>query len=196
MDPLLAEIIRFLSEHRIRATYGAVAERLGVLPISMGARIGPHTLEASWIVSGDTGLPTGYAPDQIHPDVLTSTQLIRSGADLAAAMAPLIDSTSRPPLPEMPPMPPAAYRAPTKPSIPYLVAGVTLAGIWALGPGGGDIATFLGAWAGTLIPPAVVAYVVAGRTADWARFSRWFFWLALLISPVLRTLAAASHSAR
>jgi hypothetical protein len=111
-------------------------------------------------------------------------------------MAPLIDSTSRPPLPEMPPMPPAARRAATKPDVPYLVAGVTLAGIWAFGPGGGDIATFLGAWTGTLIPPAVVAYVVAGRKADWARFSRWFFWLALLIAPALRTMAAASRSAR
>jgi len=86
MDPKLAEVIRFLNDHKIRATYGAVAELLGVLPISMGARLGPHTPEASWIVSADTGYPTGYSPTEVHPDVLTSTQLIRTGVELSARM--------------------------------------------------------------------------------------------------------------
>jgi hypothetical protein len=103
MDTELADVIRFLSAHKIRATYGAVAELLGVLPISMGARIGPHTLDASWIVSGESGLPTGYAPTETHPDVLTSTRLIRSGAELAAAIGPRVDPTGGPPLSQVPP---------------------------------------------------------------------------------------------
>ena len=196
MDPRLGEVIHFLNGHRIRATYGAVAELLGVLPISMGARIGPHTREASWIVSGETGFPTGYAPDEIHPDVLPSTPLIRSGTDLASEMAQVADSTSRQLLPEMPPLPPSAFDAPTKLNPAYLVAGPAVAGLWSLGAGGGDLATLLGAWTGTLIPPAVVAFVVAGRKADWAGFSRWFFWLALLIAPVLRTIAAIAAASR
>jgi hypothetical protein len=54
MDPRLADIIRFLHQERVRATYGAVAGVLGVVPQSMGARLGPHTIEASWIVNAKT----------------------------------------------------------------------------------------------------------------------------------------------
>jgi hypothetical protein len=85
-DPKLAAIVRFLNEHKVRATYKAVAEVLGVLPISMGRRLGPHYQEASWIVNAKTGLPTGYARADIHPDVLTSTVLIRTGAELRRRM--------------------------------------------------------------------------------------------------------------
>ena len=46
MDPRLGEIIRFLNQAKVRATYGAVARVLGVVPQSMGARLGPHTIEA------------------------------------------------------------------------------------------------------------------------------------------------------
>jgi len=86
MDPRLAEIVRFLSDSKIRATYVAVAGVLGVVPRSMGARLGPHNQTASWIVSSKTGLPTGYTNADIHPDVLTSTQLIRTATDLTVRM--------------------------------------------------------------------------------------------------------------
>jgi len=86
MDPTLAQIITFLSKSRVRATYGAVAEVLGVVPRSMGARLGPHNIEASWIVSAETGLPTGYSPTEIHPDLTTNSPLIRTGEDLRERM--------------------------------------------------------------------------------------------------------------
>ncbi len=86
MDPKLAEIITFLNENRVRATYGAVAEILGVVPRSMGARLGPRHAEASWIVSAETGLPTGYSPTEIHPDLRSNSPLIRSGDDLRERM--------------------------------------------------------------------------------------------------------------
>jgi hypothetical protein len=86
MDPTLAEIITFLNENRLRATYGAVAEILGVVPRSMGARLGPRHIEASWIVSAETGFPTGYSPTEIHPDLRTSSPLIRTGDDLRDRM--------------------------------------------------------------------------------------------------------------
>jgi hypothetical protein len=86
MDAKLEAVIRFLNEKKVRATYGAVADYLGVRPISMGRRLGDRHVAASWIVNGNTGRPTGYAEGEIHPDVLTSTELIRSGADLATRM--------------------------------------------------------------------------------------------------------------
>jgi hypothetical protein len=86
MDPKLAEIITFLNDNRVRATYGAVAEILGVIPQSMGARLGPRHIEASWIVSAETGLPTGYSPTEIHPDLRSSSPLIRTGDDLRDRM--------------------------------------------------------------------------------------------------------------
>ena len=36
---------------------------------------------ASWVVSGKTGLPSGYSPDQLHPELKGST-LIRSEDEL------------------------------------------------------------------------------------------------------------------
>ena len=86
MDPKLAEIIRWLNERKVRATYGAVAAVLGVRPQSMGARLGPHSLEASWIVNASTSLPTGYESSEIHQDVRKSTELIRTGNELRRKM--------------------------------------------------------------------------------------------------------------
>ena len=39
----LPEILRFLNQEQLRATYGAVAEVLGVIPRAMGARLGRRT---------------------------------------------------------------------------------------------------------------------------------------------------------
>jgi len=86
MDPKLAEIVAFLNRSHLRATYGAVAEILGVAPRSMGTRLGPRHIEASWIVNAETGLPTGYSPSEIHPDLTTSSPLIRTGDDLRERM--------------------------------------------------------------------------------------------------------------
>jgi hypothetical protein len=55
-DVSLDEILQFLNHDKVRATYGAVAEVLGVIPRSMGARLGTRRPEASWIVSASNGL--------------------------------------------------------------------------------------------------------------------------------------------
>jgi hypothetical protein len=86
IDPRLEAIIRFLNDNKIRATYGAVAEVLGVVPRSMGARLGPHHQAASWIVNADTGLPSGYSSEHIHPDLTLTSPLIRKGTELAERM--------------------------------------------------------------------------------------------------------------
>ena len=82
----LPEILRFLNEEQVRVTYGAVGEVLGVIPRAMGARLGPHTRERSWIVSADTGLPTGYSQDDMHPSLFRANEIIGSGTELVMRM--------------------------------------------------------------------------------------------------------------
>lgn len=78
----LSEILEFLNDQQVRATYGAVAEVLGVIPRSMGGLLGPHTPVASWIVNGATGLPTDYSQNETHPALLRSSEIITSGIAL------------------------------------------------------------------------------------------------------------------
>ena len=83
----LSEILQFLNDQQVRATYGAVADVLGVIPRSLGALLGPRTPEASWIVSAATGLPTDYSQNETHPALLRSGEptLPHPGAVLDAA---------------------------------------------------------------------------------------------------------------
>jgi hypothetical protein len=86
-DPRLAEILNFLNDEQVRATYGAVADVLGVIPRAMGARLGPHTREASWIVSAETGLPTDYREHEIHPALQRDRDIITVGGELKTRLA-------------------------------------------------------------------------------------------------------------
>jgi hypothetical protein len=69
----LEGIVVRLNDRRRRATYGAVAELVGVLPRGlMGGR--PKDFRNSWIVAASSGQesrrgwPTGYSNNQIHPE--------------------------------------------------------------------------------------------------------------------------------
>jgi hypothetical protein len=86
-DPRLDEILRFLNEEQIRATYGAVAAVLGVIPQSIGARLGSRRAAASWIVNSQSGLPTGYQAGEIHPALFSKNSIIKSGDELQRRMA-------------------------------------------------------------------------------------------------------------
>ena len=83
-DASLSEIIQFLNHQQVRATYGAVAEVLGVIARSMGARLGgaAHNREASWVVSKETELPTDYAEHEMHPALRRNSEIITSGLEL------------------------------------------------------------------------------------------------------------------
>jgi hypothetical protein len=64
IDSILDQLDRF---HQ-RATYGAVAAVVDSSPRSlMTGRA--RDQRSSWIVSRQTGKPTGYEPDQTHPDI-------------------------------------------------------------------------------------------------------------------------------
>lgn len=86
-DATLSEILQFLNQEQVRATYGAIAEVLGVSPRSMGALLGPRNAEASWIVNAATGLPTGYSQDETHPALLHTGDIITSGIALTLRLA-------------------------------------------------------------------------------------------------------------
>ena len=82
----LPEILEFLDAEQVRASYGAVGELLGVIPRAMGARLGPHTHERSWIVNADTGQPTDYSQEETHPSLFRRAEIIASGMALAMRM--------------------------------------------------------------------------------------------------------------
>jgi hypothetical protein len=82
----LAEIVAFLNAEQVRATYAAVGELLGIIPRAMGTQLGPHSVERSWIVSAGTGLPTDYGRDEMHPSLLRTDDIIRSGTELVMRM--------------------------------------------------------------------------------------------------------------
>ena len=78
----LEEILTFLNDEQVRATYGAVAEVLGVIPRLMGTLLGPRRPEASWIVNAANGLPTDYDQTEWHPALLNRGEIITSGRAL------------------------------------------------------------------------------------------------------------------
>lgn len=80
--PPIDLVVQFLNATRTRATYGAVAEVIGGIAQGVAARLGEKRPEASWIVNGESGLPTGYAADQLHRCLRERDEIIASGAVL------------------------------------------------------------------------------------------------------------------
>jgi len=76
-------IVALLERHSQRATYGAVAGVLGRNPRSLmqGREKCPRN---SWVVSGATHFPTGYASREMHPQLGNNTAVLTSTNDLAA----------------------------------------------------------------------------------------------------------------
>ena len=100
-------ILDCLNSVAVRATYGAVGEVLGVRPQVLPRLLGARRPEASWVVNGTTGEPTGYAPEEVDPR-LPGTHVIRTGAELRACLdgAAPASSEAAPAAPEA--APPAA----------------------------------------------------------------------------------------
>ena len=83
----LEEILALLNAEEGRATYAAVAEALGVPPRALDARLATRRPEASWIVSGENGLPSGYDQSEWHPALLSRAEIITSGRALILKMS-------------------------------------------------------------------------------------------------------------
>ena len=76
------QIIACLNVHRTRATYGAVAQLLGLPTLAINHQLlGQPRPEASWIVGQDDGQPSGYSKDNIHPD-LPGSPLVTTADEL------------------------------------------------------------------------------------------------------------------
>lgn len=95
MTMMIGKILKCLNQHRIRATYGAVAEVLGVIPIAVGKSLGDKRPVASWVVSSATGKPSGYAPQDCHPDLYANERILTSGDALRELMSPTDLATER-----------------------------------------------------------------------------------------------------
>ena len=102
-------ILERLNAVPVRATYGAVGEVLGVRPQGVPRLLGARRPEASWVVNGTTGEPTGYAPEEVDPR-LPGTHVIRTGDELRACLAggapaapeavPVVNAASGPAMPD------------------------------------------------------------------------------------------------
>jgi hypothetical protein len=77
IDSITEQLDRF----RQRATYGAVAAVLGRSPRNLMSGRSRRQRD-SWIVSNKDGMPTGYEPDQVHPEIQSREVILRSGQDL------------------------------------------------------------------------------------------------------------------
>ncbi len=79
----LDSIVEQLDRYRQRATYGAVAAFLNRAPRNL--MTGRSRSERdSWIVSHGTGMPTGYAPEQMHSEIKSRETVLRSASELSA----------------------------------------------------------------------------------------------------------------
>jgi hypothetical protein len=79
-------VLAALNHHQQRATYSAVADLLAQTPrLLMHKR--PRAPENSWIVSKTTGLPTGYADTDLHPQLTANDTVLTTREDLASWLA-------------------------------------------------------------------------------------------------------------
>ena len=79
-------ILCCLNAEHVRATYGAVGEVIGVLPLNVRNFLGDRRPKASWVVRKDTGEPSGYTHEEKHRDFDPSSRVIKTGDELNALL--------------------------------------------------------------------------------------------------------------
>ena len=79
---LIREVLEFLNDTEVRCTYGAVAGLLGIHQMSVGRYLGKMRPQASWIVNKKTSKPTGYLPEQMHPNLCKNPKIICDAQEL------------------------------------------------------------------------------------------------------------------
>jgi len=87
MSEKVERVLEALQREKTRCTYGALADYIGANPRDVSTYLTPRRPEASWVVNKKTGMPTGYEPFQIHPDLETHEKVIEQGADLKRLLA-------------------------------------------------------------------------------------------------------------
>jgi hypothetical protein len=77
----LDDILDRLSRYQQRATYGAVGGVLGVIPIAV-MQERPRDARHSWVVSQETGIPTGYTLAERDPYLCDRNEILMEPAAL------------------------------------------------------------------------------------------------------------------
>jgi len=77
----LDEILDALSRNHQRATYGAVAALVDRAPRTL-MKGRDRDQRHSWVVNNGNGQPTGYSPEQIHPDLCERAEVLHTKDDL------------------------------------------------------------------------------------------------------------------
>ena len=78
----IREILGYCNQVKVRVTYGAVADILGIRPQSVGEYLGNKRPEASWIVNNRTKAPTGYSKEQMHEYLFKNSRVICDAQEL------------------------------------------------------------------------------------------------------------------
>ena len=78
MQEKIDKILEYLNRVRVRCTYGAVAEVLGINTRSVGRYLGERRPEASWIVNAKTHEPTDYEAIEKHPELYRTGRVIKA----------------------------------------------------------------------------------------------------------------------
>lgn len=79
----LDAVITLLDKHHQRATHGAVGALIGVQARSVMNGL-PRSPRHSWVVNGQTMLPSDYEEAQMHAFLLERRQVLKSLDDLMA----------------------------------------------------------------------------------------------------------------
>jgi hypothetical protein len=85
----IRKALDYLNAKQVRATYSAVQSYLGFGPfdkVDWQEVLGPPRQYTSWVVNKKTGLPDGYKPAEMHPDLMTSEEIIGKSKLLLAAI--------------------------------------------------------------------------------------------------------------
>ena len=75
------EILDLLERHHQRATYAAIGALVG-RPARYLAAGWPRDHRHSWVVSGVTGLPTGYGARDMDPELRSRAEVLRTSKAL------------------------------------------------------------------------------------------------------------------
>jgi hypothetical protein len=78
MQDKITIVVDYISSVKTRCTYNAAAEALGVTPSVFKKLLGERRPEISWFVNSGTGEPSGYAEEEIHPELHRTKRIIKS----------------------------------------------------------------------------------------------------------------------
>jgi hypothetical protein len=79
-------IVNQLDRFNQRATYGAVAAVVNKSPRNLMDKRS-RSQRDSWVVSRQSGMPTGYDPEQLHPAIQSREKVISTREDLESWLA-------------------------------------------------------------------------------------------------------------